>query len=183
MKIAELEGFNRNLANFRRFKQQYRLYLCANKESYPGNEEKIMFVLSYMKEGSVELWAGSYINKAVALKNWGDWDEFTIQLEHNFTDRNEVRQAMERLDSQKQGREGASVYFLRIEQHAAAAGINLLEDPHSILRCERGLNKDLVDRIYSGGLIPNTYAGYRNHAIALDNIARSRASWKENHQG
>ena len=119
-----------------------------------------MFVLLYMKEGSAELWAGSYINKAVTLKNWGDWDEFTIQLEHNFTDRNEVRQAMERLDSQKQGREGASVYFLRIEQHAAAAGINLLKDLHAILQCKRGLNKDLIDRIYLGGLIPNMYTGY-----------------------
>src|SRR3984893_19128799 len=141
-----------------------------------------MFVLSYMKEGSAELWAGSYINKAVALKNWGDWEEFTAQLEHNFTDRNEVQRAMEKLDSQKQGREGASVYFLRIEQHTAAAGIYLLEDLHAILRCERGLNEDLVDRIYSRGLILNTYAGYRDHAITLDNIARSRASWKENHQ-
>ena len=76
-----------------------------------------------------------------------------------------------------------SVYFLRIKQHTVAAGINLLEDPHAILRCEQGLNKDLVDRIYSGGLIPNTYAGYCDHTIALDNIARSRASWKEGNLG
>ena len=91
LKIAEPEGSNGNPANFRRFKCQYRLYLCANKESYPGDEEKIMFVLSYMKEGSAELWAGSYIDKAVVLKNWGNWEEFTAQLEHNFMDRNEVR--------------------------------------------------------------------------------------------
>ena len=107
----------------------------------------------------------------------------TAQLEHNFTDRNEVQQAMEKLDNQKQGREGALVYFLRIEQHAAAAGINLLEDPHAILRCERGLNEDLVDQIYSRGLIPNTYAGYHDHAITLGNIARSQMSWKESNLG
>src|SRR3984893_17429468 len=174
LKIVELDSFNRNPVNFRRFKCQYRLYLSANKETYPGDEEKIMFILSYMKEGSAELWAGRYIDKVVALKNWGDWEEFTCQLEHNFMDRNEVRRAMERLDSQKQGREGVSVYFLRIKQHTAAAGINLLEDPHTILRCERGLNEDLVDWIYSGRLIPNTYAGYHDHVIALNNIARSR---------
>ena len=81
----------------------------------------------------MELWAGSYIDKAVTLKNWGDWEEFMAQLEHNFMDRNEVRQAMEKLDNQRQGREGASEYFLRIEQHAAAVGINLLEDLHTIL--------------------------------------------------
>ena len=90
---------------------------------------------------------------------------------------------MEKLDSQKQGREGALVYFLRIKQHAVAAGINLLEDLHAILRCERGLNEDLVDRIYSRGLIPNTYAGYHDHAIALGNIARSQTSWKESNLG
>ena len=92
-----------------------------------------MFVLSYMKEGSAELWAGSYIDRAVMLKDWGDWDEFINQLEHNFTDRNKVRRAIERMENQRQGRESVSVYFLQIEQHAAAAGINLLEDPHVIL--------------------------------------------------
>src|ERR1700731_83734 len=183
LKIVEPDSFNGNLANFRRFKRQYGLYLCANKESYPGDQEKIMFVLLYMKEGSAELWAGSDIDKAVTLKNWGDWEEFVAQLEHNFMDRNEVRWAMEKLDSQKQGREGVSVYFLRIEQHTVAAGINLLEDPHAILWCERGLNEDLMDKIYSGGLIPNMYIGYRDHAIALDNIARSRQNWKENNLG
>ena len=91
LKIVEPDSFNGNLANFRRFKCQYGLYLCTNKETYPGDEEKIMFVLSYMKEGSAELWAGSYIDKAVVLKNWGNWEEFTAQLEHNFMDRNEVR--------------------------------------------------------------------------------------------
>src|ERR1700731_3775205 len=108
-----------------------------------------MFVLLYMKEGSAELWAGSYINKAVALKNWGDWDKFTAQLEHNFTDRNEVQHTMERLQDQKQRREGASVYFLRIEQHAAAAGTILLEESPAILRYQPGLNEDLLDRVYS----------------------------------
>ena len=49
-----------------------------------------MFVLLYMKEGSAELWAGRYIDKVVALKDWGNWDEFITQLEHNFVNRNEV---------------------------------------------------------------------------------------------
>src|ERR1700731_3492303 len=37
LKIAEPDSFNGNLANFRRFKRQYGLYLCANKETYPGD--------------------------------------------------------------------------------------------------------------------------------------------------
>src|ERR1700731_3471945 len=96
LKIAEPDSFNGNLVNFRRFKCQYGLYLCANKETYPGDEEKIMFILSYMMEGSAELWAGSYMDKGVMLKNWGNWEEFMVQLEHNFTDRNKVRRAMEK---------------------------------------------------------------------------------------
>ena len=157
----EPESFDGYPGNFRKFKRQYRLYLCANKESYSRDEEKIMFILSYMKGGSAELWAGSYIDQAVLQKDWGNWDEFVAQLDHNFTDRNETCRAMEKLENHKQGRDSASVYFLWTEQLALLAGINLLDNPHMILRCERGLEDDLVDRIYTGGLIPNTYAAYK----------------------
>src|ERR1700730_6133786 len=90
LKIAKPELFDRYPANFRKFKRQYGLYLCANKEAYPGSEEKIMFILLYMKGGSAELWAGSYIDKAVLQKDWGDWDEFIAQLDYNFTNHNEI---------------------------------------------------------------------------------------------
>src|ERR1700730_16239111 len=38
LKVAELELFNRYPGNFRRFKRQYRLYLCTNKESLPRKQ-------------------------------------------------------------------------------------------------------------------------------------------------
>ena len=131
-----------------------------------------MFILSYMKGGSAELWVGSYIDKAVIQKDWGDWEEFIAQLDHNFVDRNETCRVTEKLENHRQGRETASVYFLRIEQFTILAGVNLLEDLHVILRCERGLNNDLVDKIYAGGFVPNTYPTYRQHAINIDELAR-----------
>ena len=79
------------MGNYRKFKRQYGLNLCVNKESYPGSEEKIIFMLSYMKSRLAELWAGSYIDRVVAQKGWGDWDEFVAQMDHNFLDRNETQ--------------------------------------------------------------------------------------------
>src|ERR1700731_1883966 len=90
LKIVEPEPFNGYPGNFRKFKQQYGLYLCTNKEAYQTSKEKIMFVLSYMKGGSTELWAGSYIDKAVLQKDQGDWEKFITQLDHNFVDRNKT---------------------------------------------------------------------------------------------
>ena len=107
--------------------------MCTNKEAYQTSKEKIMFVLSYMKGGSAELWAGSYIDKAVLQKDWGNWEKFIAQLDHNFVDRNKTRWAMEKLENHRQGRETASVYFLRIKQFTITAGVNLLKDPHVIL--------------------------------------------------
>ena len=179
LKIVELELFNGYPGNFRKFKRQYGLYLCANKKAYQTSKEKIMFVLLYMRGGSMELWAGSYIDRAVLQKDWGNWEEFIMQLNHNFIDRNETRRAMEKLENHRQGRETASVYFLRIEQFAISAGVNLLEDPHAILQCERGLNNDLVDKIYAGSFILNMYSAYRQHTIDIDKLARRRIAWKE----
>ena len=48
LKIAEPELFDRYPGNYQKFKRQYGLYLCTNKESYPDSKEKIMFVLSYI---------------------------------------------------------------------------------------------------------------------------------------
>ena len=40
LKITKLELFDRYPGNYRKFKRQYRLYLCANKESYPKANRK-----------------------------------------------------------------------------------------------------------------------------------------------
>ena len=109
----------------------------------------------------MELWAESYINKAVMQKDWGDWDEFVTQMDHTFINRNEIHRAMEWLENQKQGRDSASVYFPKIKQLAALAGMDISEDPQAILQCEQGLEDDLIDKIYAGGLILNMYHVYK----------------------
>ena len=84
----------------------------------------------------MELWAGSYMNKVVSQKGWGDWDEFVTQMDHTFINRNEIHRAMEWLENQKQGKDSTAMYFLKVEQLAALAGINIGEDLHMILQCE-----------------------------------------------
>ena len=76
----------------RKFLQEVKIYLLANKSSYPENLDKILFVLSYMSEGDTNSWKEEYIDsieqKAAqdnAALNFGDYNTFITKLTNNFS--------------------------------------------------------------------------------------------------
>ena len=76
----------------RKFLQEVKIYLLANKSSYPENLDKILFVLSYMSEGDTNSWKEEYIDsikqKAAqdnAALNFGDYNTFITKLTNDFS--------------------------------------------------------------------------------------------------
>jgi len=62
------------------------------------------------------------------------------------------------MDALAQGTGPASEYFLRLEQLAMAAAINIDQaGPEMLNRVERGLSQVLVDKIYQGESVPGMY--------------------------
>ena len=71
------------------------------------------------------MWADDFIDQALANDNWGTWTDFKEMLIQVFYDVNKARKALDRMDALTQGTGPASEYFLRLEQLAMAAAIDI----------------------------------------------------------
>ena len=152
----------------------------ANEDSFQMDQSRILLVLSLMKEGTTALWADDYIDRALADDNWGTWADFKEMLVQVFYDINEARKALDRMDALVQGMGLASEYFLRLEQLAMAAAIDIDQaGPEMLNRVERGLSQAPVDKIYQGENVPGTYREYKEKAMRLDDLWVHRQEMKK----
>ena len=47
--------------DYQDFKRECLLYILANKKAFPSHKKKILFVLSYLKEGTAAAWAKNWV--------------------------------------------------------------------------------------------------------------------------
>jgi len=180
MKAVTPEPFDGKKMNFKKFQRQYALYITANEDSFQTDRSKILLVLSLMKEGTAALWADDFIDRALAGDTWGTWADFKDILIQAFYDVNEARKALDRMDALAQGTGPASEYFLRLEQLATAAAIDIDQaGPEMLNRVERGLSPALVDKIYQGEYVPGTYRDYKERAMRLDDLWQRRQEMRK----
>jgi hypothetical protein len=60
-----------------------------------------------------------------------------------------------------QGKKMATEYFLRLEQLAGVAGINVNKSSHVLLQLEKSINLTLIDQIYQSDEAPHYYSDYK----------------------
>jgi hypothetical protein len=82
--VAVPDIFSGRKEDFRRFRRQIGLFLTANRANFKEGESMIWFALSYMKGGAAELWANTYMDKALKENDWGTWEMFLDQLTKGF---------------------------------------------------------------------------------------------------
>jgi hypothetical protein len=145
---------------------------------FKEKESMIWFALSYMKGGEAELWANSYVNKALEENDWRMWETFLDSLAKDFGNSEEPRQALEDMAKLVQGRCTASEYFLRFEQLARVAGVNVNWYPNTILYMEKNVQHALIDQLYQSDTLQNNYQDYKQRIIAMDEMRWRR----EGHQ-
>jgi hypothetical protein len=69
--------------DLRKFLQEVRLYLLANKEAYQTDLDKILFVISYMSEGDASSWKEEFVDTA-DQKAAQDGTPFTLGTYDDF---------------------------------------------------------------------------------------------------
>jgi hypothetical protein len=108
----------------------------------------ILFALSYMVGGSVELWANTYVDEALETGDWGLWGDFLDRLAHDLSDSEELRRALEEIGRLFQGKKSMAEYFLRLEQLAGVVGINVDKSSHVLLQIKKSINLVLIVQLY-----------------------------------
>jgi hypothetical protein len=171
--IAAPSPFTGKKEDYRRFRQQLRLYLTANQGDFCNAEVMVIFALSYMTQGTTAKWADAYIDKALEADNWGKYSDFLDLPTQDFGDKEEPRKALEQMGWIYQGKGMASEYFQKLEQLVATAGIDINRSPHVLLQMEKGLNVVLIDQLYFLGTPPNNYRDYKQRVIDADDMQKS----------
>jgi hypothetical protein len=179
-KTATPKPFFGDKEDFRRFDRQVTVFLIANGASFREDQDKILFVLSFMEEGTAGLWASDYLDRSISRGEFGSWKSFRRELLDAFYSQNQAMNALDQFNKLKQDSGSARDFFLRLEQLASTAQIDLrMNDLLSISRIETGLNPTIIDKIYMGGNVPTEYDDYKRRAVMLDDLWRRRQDMKK----
>lgn len=174
-KPAVFDGSKAKYASWRR---QIILYIAEKKDRFTTDEAKILFVLSYMKEGFADKWAQNYLEAKIddvgEVTIIDTWKDFLEALDKTFKDANFRLNAQTRLEALKQGSHTADEYFVEFEQLMVQAGFKTGGDHEQYLisRIEQGLNYRLVERVYDSDSLPASYEDYKDKVINIDNMQR-----------
>ena len=101
--------------DYQDFKRECLLYILANKRAFPSYKKKILFVLSYLKEGTVtvqtENQVAQHTDNDSNIYCLDTFQAFMNQLGKSFEDSSKKETAIQRLRQLKQGSKLANVFF------------------------------------------------------------------------
>ena len=66
------------------FLNEVELYLAMNAHVFDTDEKKIIFTLSFMKQGTAGLWKEAKMADHDAGTSYGMWTDFKVELKTNF---------------------------------------------------------------------------------------------------
>ena len=171
-KIRAPSDFNGDRSEASAFFTTCQAYLRLNKDSYPDDESKIIFVLSYMVGGA----AGAYkeavythafaIDPATSQENgFGTWADFVKRFNEAFTPLNPVDNAITLMKALKQTgtADDYVAAFRPLAIRSGIAEVAVLSDYFLT-----GLSKGLVKSIMSVEKLPTDMNAYYTLATRLD---------------
>src|SRR3954470_2969349 len=155
--------------DYKLFRRQCAIYMMANRDNFVLDEEKVLFVLSYMKGGLTGQWAENEYEKIMEDGYVASsFQEFEARLQGTFSDPNKERNAQHQLFTTHQGfNETAEEFFQKFELNHQAAGCSTGHDSFLIELLENNLKHNIIKTIYTQDF-PKTYKGWKRKAIHLD---------------
>src|SRR3954467_13043013 len=125
--------------------------MMANRDSFVLDEEKVLFVLSYMKGGLASQWAENEYEKIMedgyVASSFG---EFEARLQGTFSDPNKEKNAQHQLSTTCQGfNEMVEEFFQKFKLNHQAARYLTGHNSYIIELLEHNLKHDIVKTIYT----------------------------------
>jgi hypothetical protein len=158
--ISTPTAFTGDRSKTNRFIHELTIYIKGKPHEFQdasGNvkeDTKIMFALSYMKGGTAGSWAEKYLERpdtgTVALHK--TYDAFIKEVKSTFKEHNQAEKARARIDALKQGKYSVDTYTQMFNELSRDSGYDAAALMHLYLK---GLNNDIVDKIYGMADIPD----------------------------
>src|SRR3954468_2447628 len=110
--------------DYKLFRRQCAIYMMANRDNFVTSEDKILFVLSYMKGGLASQWAENEYEKIMEDGYVAaTFNEFEKWLQETFSDPNKECNVQHQPSTTGQGiNETVEEFFQKFELNCQAAG-------------------------------------------------------------
>ena len=159
--------FNGERKNLDQFLLESEMYLRMNAKVYDTDDKKIMFSLSYMKEGIAALWKKSFWEKRVGDPNLGTWKDFKKTLIKSFAPADKEGDAITKMQTAQMSRKTADEFVEEFKNWAAESGVT--EDRPLIEWFMAALPIILRDKILQLKSPPTKITDWYSTASKLDN--------------
>ena len=171
LKLGQPPTFDGDPAKARGWFNNTQLYLLVNKDIYNDDDQKISFVLSFMREGSAALWALTE-TEATFKRNplsFGTWQDFLNKFSASFILKNTKDQAITWMTTTKVDKKTPLMeYISQFKNNAALSKIN--NEDVLINFFSRGIPPSLMRRIYGMDTVPTTIDKWYQQTLHFQHV-------------
>ena len=165
--------FSGDRNDLNKFIQSCSAYLNLNTEIFNSNKKKILFVLSYMTEGTAEAWKEVYMDKKNGA--YGLYPTFIDVLKKAFSAADTEGKAWAQLRHLRQGKDGVDKYITQFRILAGRA--KLTDDKTLVEYFIEGINTWILQKIFAQNPLPAMINDWYTSATKFDSQHRRCYEW------
>src|SRR6202522_1067473 len=156
LRINPPTHFTGNQDDLDNFLQDCTLYLTLNRAVYETDEKKIIFMLSYMTEGTACAWKEAFVRDVIDTQtnDFGSLKQFTVDLKKAFEASDSEGDARAKLRQLNQGKDSVDDY---VAQFRILAGKARMTDNAALTEYfMKGVNTGILQKIFAQEKLPAT---------------------------
>src|ERR1700678_3170158 len=172
LRINPPTRFSGNRHDLNNFIQDCMLYLSLNRAVYETDEKQIIFMLSYMTEGSARAWKEAFVRDVIntPTNDFGSLKQFTVDLKKAFEASDLEGDARAKLRQLKQGIDSVDDY---VAQFRILAGKARMTDDAALTEYfMEGINTGSLQKIFAQKKIPATITEWYERTSRCDSHYR-----------
>src|ERR1700678_1755286 len=156
LRINPPTHFTGNRDDLDNFIQDCMLYLTLNRAVHDTDEKKIIFMLSYMMEGTAHAWKEAFVRDVINSQtdDFRSLKQFTVNLKKAFEASDLEGDARAKLRQLNQGRKSVDDY---VAQFRILAGKAKMTDDAALMEYfMEGINTGILQKIFAQERLPAT---------------------------
>ncbi|ETW85325.1 hypothetical protein HETIRDRAFT_424659 [Heterobasidion irregulare TC 32-1] len=177
------KDFDGTRSKYREWIYECHMYILANPTKYDTDKDKILMVLSYMREGTVSLFAQKYYfdrelreyKVTEVRKTWGTFKDFLKELAAAFKDESLEQKVRQKLFTMRMGKRSADKF---VTDYLMTAGESRFDLESTVDYFRRAIHPEILKQIYRLPDMPTTMDDWVKYTRRFDNQWRELQSIK-----
>src|ERR1700678_3072845 len=172
LRINPPTHFTGNRNDLDNFIQDCTLYLTLNRAVYETDEKQIIYMLSYMTEGTARAWKEAFVREVInsPIIDFGSLKQFTVDLKKAFEASDSEGDARAKLRQLKQGKESVDDYVAKFRILAGKA--RMTDNAALTEYFMEGINTGILQKIFAQEKLPATITEWYERTSRCDSHYR-----------